>query len=99
MRISELQAKDVINIVDGKKLGNIMDVEFDFQNGRIEALMIPHAARFFGWFGNGGELVLSWRNIVKIGADVILVRLEDTRLLDESFDEFTYEPIKPLRKS
>ncbi len=83
MRISELQAKDVVNMMDGKKLGHVMDVEFDMQNGRIEALLVPHAGKFFGWLGGGTELVIPWKKILKIGADVILVRLDDVHPLHE----------------
>ncbi len=98
MRISELQAKDVINIYDGKKLGHVVDVEFDLQNGRIEALMIPHAMKFFGWLGSGTELVVGWRQIVKIGTDVILVRIEDGTALQEDDIDVPYEVVRPVRK-
>ncbi len=38
LKISDFQTKDVINIVDGKKLGQISDLELDLRNGRIERL-------------------------------------------------------------
>ena len=31
MKLSELQRKDIINIKDGKKIGKIVDVEFDIK--------------------------------------------------------------------
>lgn len=77
MKISDFQTKDVINIVDGKKLGQIGDLELDLRQGRIEAIVIPAPGRFFGLVGNGSEVVIPWRNIVKIGEDVVLVRLDD----------------------
>jgi YlmC/YmxH family sporulation protein len=98
MRISELQAKDVINICDGKKLGHVVDVDFDLQNGRIDALMIPHAVKFFGWLGGGTELVITWRQIVKIGADVILVRIEEGLLPHDDDVDVPYEMVRPMRK-
>lgn len=77
MKISDFQTKDVINIVDGKKLGQIGDLELDLRQGRIEAIVIPAPGRFFGLMGNGNDVVIPWRNIVKIGEDVVLVRLDD----------------------
>lgn len=85
MKISDFQTKDVINIVDGKKLGQISDLELDLRQGRIDSIVVPSATRFFGMFGGGSEVIIPWRNIVKIGADVVLVRLDDpkTQRLEE----------------
>ncbi|AGA58418.1 MAG: YlmC/YmxH family sporulation protein [Thermobacillus sp.] len=81
MRISELQEKDVINIVDGRKLGHVSDLELDLRQGRIESIIVPESGRFFGLFGGGGaDVIIPWRSIVKVGEDVVLVRLDDTRL-------------------
>lgn len=80
MKISDFQSKDVVNIVDGKKLGQISDLELDLRHGRIESIVVPNHSRFFGLFGNSTEVVIPWRNIVKIGMDVVLVKLDDSRL-------------------
>ncbi|MDO3678134.1 YlmC/YmxH family sporulation protein [Paenibacillus ehimensis] len=79
MKISDFQTKDVINIVDGKKLGQISDLELDLRHGRIEAIVVPNSSRFFGLFGGGTDVIIPWSNIVKIGMDVVLVKLEDVR--------------------
>ncbi|MDB4866847.1 MAG: ylmC [Cohnella sp.] len=79
MKISDFQTKDVINIVDGKKLGQISDLELDLRQGRIDSIVVPTATRLFGMFGGGTDVVIPWRNIVKIGADVVLVRLDDAK--------------------
>jgi len=80
MKISDFQTKDVINIVDGRKLGQISDIELDLRAGRIESIVVPTNGKFFGFFGGGTDIVISWRSIVKIGADVILVKLDDPRV-------------------
>ncbi len=80
MKISDFQTKDVINIVDGKKMGQISDLELDLRQGRIESIVVPNQSKFFGIFGGGTDVVIPWRNIVKIGMDVILVKLDDTRM-------------------
>ncbi len=79
MKISDFQTKDVINIVDGKKLGQISDLELDLRQGRIESIVVPNNSRFFGWFGSGTDVIIPWKNIVKIGMDVVLVKLDDSR--------------------
>ncbi|WP_186445798.1 YlmC/YmxH family sporulation protein [Paenibacillus cremeus] len=94
MKISDFQTKDVINIVDGKKLGQVSDLELDLQNGRIEAIVVPNSARFFGLFGGTMDVVIPWKNIVKIGMDVVLVKLDDLRSYrpqeesDTSYNEY-----------
>lgn len=75
MRVSELQERVVINILDGKKLGYISDVVIDPERGRINALVLPGEGKFFGFFGHAKEKVIPWSHIVKIGIDCILVRL------------------------
>ncbi|GIQ67948.1 YlmC/YmxH family sporulation protein [Xylanibacillus composti] len=80
MKISDFQTKDVINIVDGKKLGQISDLELDLRQGRIESIVVPSTGKFFGLFGSASEVVIPWRSIVKIGMDVVLVKLDDSRM-------------------
>lgn len=88
MKISDFQTKDVINIVDGKKLGQISDLELDLRQGRIDSIVVPQFTKFFGMFGGGGtEVVIPWRNIVKIGADVVLVRMDDSKPLRAEDDD------------
>ncbi len=42
IRISELQMKDVINISDGKRIGNIGDIESDMNTGKFVLLLFPN---------------------------------------------------------
>ncbi|RKD24111.1 YlmC/YmxH family sporulation protein [Ammoniphilus oxalaticus] len=77
MRISEFQTKDVVNVLDGRRLGQITDLEINLKLGQIDAIVVPGQGKFLGLFGGGNDFVIPWRNIVKIGKDVVLVRLED----------------------
>ncbi|WP_454192074.1 YlmC/YmxH family sporulation protein [Paenibacillus sp. Marseille-Q7038] len=79
MKISDFQTKDVINIIDGKRLGQISDLELDLRNGRIDAIVVPSYSRFMGLFGGGADLIIPWRNIVKIGSDVVLVKMDEIK--------------------
>lgn len=93
MKISDFQSKDVINIVDGKKLGHVSDLELDLRHGRIESIVVPGESKFFGLVGNGHDVVIPWRNIVKIGLDVVLVKLDEARMYrhSEEHDQEHYE--------
>ena len=74
VRISEFQMKDVVNISDGSKLGNISDIEINLDNGKIETIIISSTGKLLGFFGKEDEIIIPWNQIIKIGADVILVR-------------------------
>ncbi|MCQ6279742.1 YlmC/YmxH family sporulation protein [Bacillus sp. EB600] len=74
VKISEFQIKDVVNVSDGKKLGNIGDIDINLTTGKIEAIVISRSGRVLGFFGKDEDIVLPWRNILKIGEDVILVK-------------------------
>jgi len=82
IKISELQTKDVVNIVDGRNLGTIQDLDINLELGRIDAIICPGQGKLFGLFSTGKEIVIPWRNIVKIGDDVILVKLDMAQYSD-----------------
>ncbi|GAB6413916.1 YlmC/YmxH family sporulation protein [Bacillus luti] len=84
IRISELQMKDVINISDGKRLGNIGDIEIDINTGKVQSIIITKQARMLGIFGKDVEIVIPWEEIMKIGEDVILVRVNPVNSVTES---------------
>ena len=74
MRLSDLQSKDIVNIVDGKNIGNIIDVKFDPKNGAITSLVVETKGKFIS-FTRNEDTEIRWQNIEQIGEDVILVRL------------------------
>ena len=71
----ELRCKEVINVVDGKRLGHIIDVVFDLQNSKITGLIVPNSKSFWNVFKSGQELFIPFTQICKIGEDTILVEL------------------------
>ncbi|AXO99802.1 YlmC/YmxH family sporulation protein [Bacillus anthracis] len=89
IRISELQMKDIINVSDGKRLGNIGDIEIDMDTGKIESIIIAKQTRTLGIFGKDIEIVIRWKEIVKIGEDVILVRVNPVNSVTESIQTTT----------
>ncbi|NPV91474.1 MAG: YlmC/YmxH family sporulation protein [Firmicutes bacterium] len=76
VRVSELRQRDVINVVDGRRLGMIKDFDLDLEDGSIKAIMLPGPGRLFGIFGRNDDLEVPWDRIVKIGVDVILVEIK-----------------------
>ena len=67
-----------------KRLGNIGDIEIDMNTGKIESIIISKQARMLGIFGKDIEIVIPWKEIVKIGEDVILVRVNPVNSVTES---------------
>ncbi len=75
LTISELKERDVVNILDGRRLGFVEDIEIDLNEGRVTAIVVPGRRRFLGLFGRTHDYVIPWEKIKKIGTDVILVEL------------------------
>ena len=71
MKLSDLQKKDIINISDGVKIGNIIDINID-DKGIIKSLIADKTT--FKFFSNTDEIEIYFDQIVKIGDDVILVK-------------------------
>ena len=72
IRYSELIKKEVVNIHDGCKLGNICDLDIDTLCGRINAIFVP---KNDGLFRKKDCYVIKWEHIERIGCDTVLVRL------------------------
>ncbi|MDD3392835.1 MAG: YlmC/YmxH family sporulation protein [Bacilli bacterium] len=74
MRLSDLQNKDVVNINDGKKIGNIIDINIE-ADGKMNSLVVEKGKFFISMFTNSSEIEIKWSQIEKIGEDVILVNI------------------------
>ena len=72
MRLSDLQDKDVVDIKTGVKIGNIVDIKID-NNGVVTSLVLERK-RFSKLISSNDELEILYKNIVKIGEDVILIK-------------------------
>lgn len=74
MRLSELQNKTVINLIDGKNIGNIIDLKLD-EKGNAIGLIVEKHIFLLSYFTSKKELSIRWDQIEKIGEDVILVKV------------------------
>lgn len=76
MSASELRRREVINADTAERLGYVYDMDIDFENGKIESIIVPKKFLIF----KRHEYVIPWKNIIAIGKDIILVRLETLEL-------------------
>jgi len=79
VKTSELWILDVINTIDGQRLGNITDLDIDLATGKINALILSEPGGFLGLFRRGREVVIPWEKVMLIGIDVILVEMASLR--------------------
>ena len=75
MNLSEIQDKDVVNLVDGKKIGNIIDVRISREFGSIISIVVETGKGNFNIFNSKEQVEITWKQIERIGEDVILVRI------------------------
>ncbi len=75
MRLSDLQNKDIVNIMDGKNIGNIIDVKIDETTGNIVSFIIEPNKNLLLFRSRGKDTEIKWNAIAKIGEDVILVKV------------------------
>ncbi|MGE5508284.1 MAG: YlmC/YmxH family sporulation protein [Chitinophagales bacterium] len=83
-RISDLRLREVISVLDGRRLGYIDDLEVDVATGQVTAIVLPNKARFWQVLTRNEDICIPWSQIRRIGADVILV--EPTYLVDRHPD-------------
>ena len=81
MRICELREKEVINVCDGERLGNVCDIDFEVKTGRICSLIIPGPCKILGILGRDHEFIIPYECVQRIGADVILVEINREKCL------------------
>jgi len=74
MKLSDLQNKNVVNLYDGRNIGNIIDVNIDERSGNIISFVIEPNKKMFSLFNRGNIEEIPWKSIEKIGEDVILVK-------------------------
>ena len=80
MRICELREKEVVNVCDGERLGNICDIDFEERTGRICTLVIPGPCKIFGIIGRDSEYLIPYECVKRIGSDVVLVEIESRKM-------------------
>lgn len=71
----DFKHKEVINIVDGKRLGFVQDVNANLETGTITSIIVPGSTRLISFFSSSNDIIIPWENIKCIGDDIILVEI------------------------
>ncbi|MGN1013324.1 MAG: YlmC/YmxH family sporulation protein [Clostridia bacterium] len=71
----DFKQKEVINIKDGKILGFVIDVQADFEKGEIHSIVVAKTGKIFNNVNSKSNVTIEWKDIKKIGDDVILVEI------------------------
>lgn len=72
----DFKHKEVINIVNGKRLGMVQDVCADLNTGRITAIIVPGGTnKLFSLFSASNDIIIPWEKIKCISDDLILVEI------------------------
>lgn len=77
MNLSDLQMKEIIDISSGKKMGTIVDVVVDSRGFIIKMILDNRRNRGKLFSSNKEDVYIEWKNIVKLGDDIILVDIRN----------------------
>ncbi len=74
-KISDLNKRVIVNLMDGSKLGTVKDIQIDPETGKIIAFVLYGPRRFKFLFA-GKDVIVPWSKIKKLGVDTVLVELD-----------------------
>ena len=67
---------DVVSVTDGKNLGKVCDLSFLFPENKLKGLFVTGCK---GFKFTKSDIFIPMSNVVKIGEDVVLVRLGEDK--------------------
>ena len=73
MNMSEFKELEVVNLYNGKILGNVSDFIINIKERKIEAIIVPGTSKIRTIFNAKNEYIIPWDEIKKVGEEVILV--------------------------
>ncbi len=74
----ELRCKEVVNVIDGRRLGHVTDVVFSLSSFCVQGIVVPGDKNGWNVFKKGNELFIPFKQVLKIGEDMILVEIYGT---------------------
>ncbi|HAX72884.1 MAG TPA: YlmC/YmxH family sporulation protein [Firmicutes bacterium] len=78
MTLTDIEEKDVINVVTGERIGFVSSLKIDTSSGQILAITVQSSMRFASFFAKDeGAVIVPWNQILKIGEDVIIVNVAE----------------------
>lgn len=74
MRLSDLGDKEIVNLANGSRYGQLSSAEllFDEHQGSIKSVLVPNGRGKMSFFGSKDFMQLPWNAIRKIGEDIII---------------------------
>lgn len=93
--LSELKEKEIINVFDGKKLGHIIDILFDIENGLVRGIVVPGEKKFFK---KSEDIFIPLEKLKKIGDDVVLVKLPVQMQNERAFQGYGKKQVTENKK-
>jgi YlmC/YmxH family sporulation protein len=80
--MAELAGKEIVNIYDGARLGVVgeSDITIDIDSGSVESIIVPLRSNLINFWVDKQNLIIPWQAVKKIGAEVIIVELDQTNL-------------------
>lgn len=78
MRLSELVGKEIVNSIDGERMGVLddKDIVINTSTGMIEAIVLQEGkAGFLGSSRERKQLVIPWQSVKTVGRDIIIVEM------------------------
>ncbi len=77
MSFNDLKSKEVINVLDGKRLGKVIDLYICERTASVEAIVVPGQMSVWNMIRGIEEgVVIPWQAIKRLGDDVILVEID-----------------------
>ena len=76
--------REVINCRNCLRLGFVSDVEIDIVTGKVIAIIVPGPCKIWGIIGHDHEYVIEFCCIKQIGADIILVDIDEEKVFQKS---------------
>lgn len=72
-RLTDLNRKEVVNVNDATRIGNVIDIFFDPEAGRMQSIVVGARKSGFGVFSRDEDVLIEWEKIKVIGEETILV--------------------------
>ena len=72
---NELRCKEVVNMIDGRRLGHIVDMVIDLSSARVLGFVLPGQKSGWNIFKSSEQLFVPYGCVVRIGEDTILIEL------------------------
>lgn len=82
MRMGEFSGKEIVNLYNGARLGVVgeSDVTIDAESGQVQAIILPRKTNLINFWLEKQQLIIPWEAVRKVGAEVIIVDLDQTNL-------------------